>query len=65
MEDNIVNVTAVVDGRYLLAEYQDHLGNVYYFHTDPRVVWMPDGTSLYAYLTAPVTDEQINSIFTD
>lgn len=60
-----MNVTSVsvIDGRYLLVEFQDADGNVCYFHTDARVVWLPDGTSLYAFLNADVTDEQINSIF--
>lgn len=61
--DGIGNVLAVIDGRYLLVEFQDHNGNVCYFHTDARVVWMPDGTSVYDFLTKETTDAQIDSIF--
>ena len=61
-EDN-TNTGAVIDGRYLLVEFQDSNGNVCYFHTDARVVWLPDGASLYDFLNSDISDEQINSIF--
>lgn len=48
--------------RYIMAEFQDSKGNIVYWHTDVRVVWLPDGTSLYTYIDADVTDEQINAI---
>lgn len=48
--------------RYIMAEFQDSNGNIMYWHTDARVVWLPDGTSLYAYLNADVTDGQIDKI---
>lgn len=48
--------------RYIMAEFQDSNGNIIYFHTDARVVWLPDGTSLYALLNGTMTDEQINTI---
>lgn len=48
--------------RYIMAEFQDSNGNIIYFHTDARVVWFPDGTSLYALLNETMTDERINAI---
>ena len=42
--------------RYIMAEFQDDKGNIIYWHTDARVVWLPDGTSLYAYMDADVAD---------
>lgn len=48
--------------RYIMCEFQDSNGNIVYWHTDARVVWLPDGTSLYTYMDADVTDEQINAI---
>lgn len=48
--------------RYIMCEFQDSQGNIIYWHTDARVVWLPDGTSLYAYMDANVTDDQINAI---
>lgn len=48
--------------RYIMAEFQDSNGNIIYFHTDARVVWLPDGTSLYDVLAAKISDEQINTI---
>lgn len=48
--------------RYIMAEFQDANGNIVYWHTDARVVWLSDGTSLDAYLNADVTDERINKI---
>ncbi len=47
---------------YIMAEFQDYRGNIIYWHTDARVVWFPDGTSLYDFLSADVTDEQIDRI---
>lgn len=51
-----------VDGRYLLVEFSDYQGNVIYFHTDSRVVWMQNGKSLESFLGTEITDEQIKSI---
>ncbi len=50
------------NGRYIMAEFQDSDGNIIYWHTDARVVWLPDGTSLDTYLNADVTDDLINEI---
>ena len=51
-----------MNGKYIMAEFQDADGNIIYWHTDARVVWLPDGTSLNVYLDADVTDEQIDKI---
>lgn len=48
--------------RYIMAEFQDANGNIIYWHTDARVVWLPDGTSLYAFLNDEVTDAMLNGI---
>lgn len=60
MEETI-NVLGIVDGRYLLAEFQDHKGNVIYWHTDFRVVWLDDETSLATFLKEN-TDEDIDEM---
>ncbi len=59
--EGTLKVTSV-DGRYLLVEFSDYQGNVIYFHTDSRVVWMQNGKSLEAFLSTEVTDEQIKNI---
>lgn len=48
--------------RYIMAEFQDDEGNIIYWHTDARIVWLPDGTSLYAFLNSAVTDTTLNGI---
>lgn len=60
-----MNVTGVLDGRYLLVEFSDHKGNVCYFHTDIRVVWLPDGTSLLDFINKDATDEEITAALID
>jgi len=60
-----MNVTGVVDGRYLLVEFSDSDGNVCYYHTDARVVWLPDGTSLWDFMNKGVTDEEITAALID
>ena len=59
--EGTVNVLGAVDGRYLLVEFQDANGNVCYFHTDFRVVWLDDETSLATFLKEN-TDEEIDAI---
>ncbi|MFG6334523.1 MAG: hypothetical protein K1W20_03475 [Lachnospiraceae bacterium] len=59
--DGTMNVSGVLDSRYLLVEFSDHNGNVCYFHTDTRVVWMPDGTSLGDFFSREATDEEITA----
>ncbi|MFG6336305.1 MAG: hypothetical protein K1W20_12710 [Lachnospiraceae bacterium] len=60
-QNGTLNVVGILDGRYLLVEFSDHNGNVCYFHTDVRVVWMPDGTSLGDFLSREATDEEITA----
>ena len=48
--------------RYRREEFQDHKGNVIYWHTDGRVVWLPDGDSLWDFIKDDVTDDQITQI---
>lgn len=50
--------------RYRMEEFQDNEGNVVYPHTDARVTWMQDGTSLHAYLSdSELTESNLNEIF--
>lgn len=63
--EGTMTVVGILDGRYLLVEFSDHNGNVCYFHTDARVVWMPDGTSLSDFLTIRATDEEIDAALID
>lgn len=51
--------------RYIMAEFQDSNGNIIYFHTDVRVVWMPDGASLGDFLNKEATDEEITAALID
>lgn len=51
--------------RYRREEFQDYEGNVVYPHTDARVVWMPNGKSLWDFCKDDVTDEQIAQILMD
>lgn len=51
--------------RYRLEEAQDSEGNVIYWHTDARVIWLPDGMSLADFLKDDVTNKQINAILND
>lgn len=63
--EGTLNVVGVLDGRYLLVEFSDSNGNVCYFHTDIRVVWLPDGTSLGYFLSEEATDEDITAALID
>lgn len=63
--EGTLNVVGILDGRYLLVEFSDHNGNVCYFHTDIRVVWLPDGSSLWDFLNQKVTDEEITAALID
>lgn len=58
-------VSGVLDGRYLLVEFSDNNGNVCYFHTDARIVWLPDGTSVWDFLNGCATDEDITAALID
>lgn len=58
MDDNVTATT-------LRIQFQDSNGNIIHWHTDARVVFFPDGTSLYALYNNEVTDEQINQILAD
>ncbi|MCM1040414.1 MAG: hypothetical protein NC434_13940 [Ruminococcus sp.] len=51
--------------RYRREEFQDSDGNAIYFHTDARVVWIPDGDSLWDFIKDDVTDERIAQILMD
>lgn len=56
-------VVTEVDGVYRLVEFQDYQGNVCYFHTDARVTWMADGTSVESFMrNSELTEAQINEI---
>ena len=57
-------VVGIIDVRYLLVEFQDNNGNVCYFHTDFRVVWLDDETSLATFLKEN-TDEEIDAMIDD
>ena len=59
--EGTATVVGVIDGKYLLVEFQDSDGNVCYFHTDARVVWLPDGTALATFLKEE-TDEEIEAM---
>lgn len=57
------SVTGTIEGRAVISEFQDYQGTVHYWHTDARATWMPDGTSVYDFLTKETTDAQIDSVF--
>lgn len=59
--EGTASVVGTVDGRYLLVEFQDSNGNVCYFHTDFRVVWLDDETSLATFLKEN-TDEEMDAM---
>lgn len=63
--EGTLNVVGVLDGRYLLVEFSDDSGNVCYFHTDIRVVWLPDGTSAWDFLSQEATEEEITAQLID
>lgn len=50
---------------YRKEEFQDENGDVIYPHTDARVVFLPDGMTVYDFLNNEVTNEQINQILAD
>ncbi len=63
--DGTMNTTDMTEARVRITEFQDYQGNVHYFHADARSTWMPDGSSVYDFLTAETTGEQIDSIFNE